>query len=197
MVMVDQLVVVVRDRLESLLQNTRQNAENWVAITNPVEMDGTPSEGLANKVILSLVSLQTDPVSSPFVAPQPGAGHMYPVSAPRLVLDAYLLIAPNFAGSHYLGGLAMLSEIISYLQEMPVLSAAEIPELPDDCPRVAVEFVSLDFAQANNLMMIIGIKCFPFLLYRLRRLPFEGPAISAVAHPVRAATPEARPRVPQ
>lgn len=197
MVMVDQLVVVIRDRLESLLQNTHQSSENWVAITNPVEMDGTPSDGLANKVILSLVSLQTDPGSSPFLAPQPGSGDVYPVMAPRLVLDAYLLIAPNFTGSNYLGGLAMLSEIISYLQEMPVLSAAQVPELPDDCPRVALEFVSLDFGQANNLMMIVGIKCFPFLLYRLRRLAFDGPAIAGVAHPVRAADPEARPRVPQ
>src|SRR3954470_8844351 len=177
MVVISQLLLVIRDRLEAVLRANRPQSEKWVTIANPVEMDGTAAEGLVNKIILSLVSLQAHPTSSAFAPAQPGPNNSYPVGRPRLILDGYLLVAPNFTGLNYLDGLGLLSEIISYFQEMPVLSPEDVPELPDDCPRIALEFVSLDFAQANNLMMIVGIKCFPFLLYRLRGLDLDGAAI--------------------
>lgn len=186
MVLINHLLLVIRDRLESVLQTSHPQSEKWVAVANPVEMDGTTTEGLANKIVLVLVSLQAHPTSSAFASVQPGANNYYPVGKSRLVLDGYLLVTPNFTGANYLNGVGLLSEVISYLQETPILSPEEIPELAADCPRIALEFVSLDFTQANNLMMIVGIKCFPFLLYRLRGLNMDGRAISGVAPAVLA-----------
>ncbi|HEY7809694.1 MAG TPA: Pvc16 family protein [Allosphingosinicella sp.] len=196
MVLINQLLVIVRNRLESVLQGSHPQSDSWVTVANPVEMDGTTTAGLANKIVLALVSLQAQPTSSAFSQTRLEASGYFAVGRPRVILDGYLLVAPNFTGQNYLSGLGMLSQVVSYLQEVPVLTSEEVPELPKDCPRIAIEFVSLDFAQANNLMMIVGIKCFPFLLYRLRGLDLDGAAISGVAPVVVAVEARGRPGVP-
>jgi hypothetical protein len=188
MVMINQLLVVIRDRIESVLQASNLSPERWVELANPVEIGGTTAGGLSNKIIMLLVSLQTDPTARAFTPAAMASPDSRPRTGPSVVLDGYLLIAPNFTGANYIDGLAMVSRIISYFQEIPILSAEEIPEMPLDCPRVAVEFVSLDFAEAHNLMTMVGIKCFPFLLYRLRGLSFDSAAMVGISPPVRGET---------
>jgi len=193
MVMIDRLLIVLRDRLESVLQAAKYQPDKWVVLANPIEPDGTPTDGISNKLVMFVVSLQHDASTGTYAAPAQGRNDLYPISAPPLMMDAFFLLTANFTGVNYPAGLEMMSRAISYFQSNPVITHAEAPDLPEEVDRVAVEFVSLDFAQANNLLMLTGLKCFPFLLYRIRRLPFAGPAILGVAQPVRAIDPPVEP----
>jgi hypothetical protein len=177
--MIDQLLRILQKKLESLLQAARSEQANWIVLENPAGKDGAPAEGTENKIVMSVMSIQTDSSTGAFAAPNMGAGDLYPISSPPLHLDVYFLLAANFRADNYAEGVGMMSRIISYFQEKPVFTHADTPELPDEMERLAVEFVSLDFNQANNVATLAGLKHFPFLLYRIRRVPFAGPAIIA------------------
>jgi hypothetical protein len=177
-VMIDQLLKILQKKLESLLQAARSDQANWVVLENPVGADASPSEGPDNKIVMSALSIQADSSTGAFTPPNMGAGDLYPIASPPLHLDVYFLLAANFSADNYAAGVGMMSRIISYFQEKPVFTHADTPDLPDEMERLAVEFVSLDFTQANNVATLTGMKRFPFLLYRIRRVPFAGPAIT-------------------
>jgi hypothetical protein len=130
------------------------------------------------------------------VAPRRSPDNNFTIPNPLLVLDVYLLICHNFVGARYSEGIGLLSEIICYLQEIPVLTAAEVPEMPEGWSRIALEFASVDFGQAHNIVSMTGLRSFPFLVYRLRGLPFEGPGFAGKAGHIRAGEPHSYVRVP-
>jgi hypothetical protein len=141
------------------------------------------------KIIMSVASIQNDASMSAYKAPHQGGGESYAISTAPLFLDVYVMFASCFKGSNYIAGLALLSRIVSYFQENPVLGNASAPEIADEMSRLAIEYVSLDFAQSNNLATWMGLKGQPFLVYRLRRLPFDGPAMLGLAPAVRRTPP--------
>lgn len=183
----------IRDRLEETLQAARRQPEEWVVLTNPVEPDGSPAPGINNKIVVSLVSLQHDAGTGTYVAAALGRGDKYPITSAPLTLDLFFLLTANFTGANYPAGLAMMSRAVAYFQATPVITAAQAPDLPPDVDRLTIEFVSLDFAEANHLLMLTGVKSFAYALYRVRRLAFSGQAISGVAPVVRAPAPAAGP----
>jgi len=189
MVPIDKLLMILRDKLESVLQAAQYQADKWVVLTSPIEPDGSPTDGISNKLVMFVVSLQNDAATGTFVPARQGAGDLYPISAPPLTIDTFVLLTANFTGMNYPAGLEMLSRAVSFFQSNPVFNHSNTPELPDGIDKMMVEFVSLDFAQANNLLMLTGLKCFPFLLYRIKRLTFSDSAISGVSPPIRAMTP--------
>lgn len=189
MVMINEILNILRDKLELVLQNALFNTEKWVILANPVDHDGTIPDELNNKIVMSVASLQSDASTAAFLPPSIGQGDRYPVSAPPLLIDVYLLVTANFSGSNYAAGIGMLSRVISFFQENPLFTPNNAVGLPEEMDKLAIEFVNLDFAQANHVLMMSGLKAVPFVLYKLRRLPFAGPAISGVAPAVRSVDP--------
>jgi Pvc16 N-terminal domain len=190
-VLIDQLLKILQEKLEALLQAARSDQEKWIILENPVTADGSPTDSSNNKIVMSLLSIQADSSTGAFTPPAMGRGDLFPLASPPLHLDVYFLLAANFPPDNYTEGVGMMSRIISYFQEKPVFTHADTPKLPDEMDRLAIEFVSLDFTQANNVATLAGLKRFPFLLYRIRRVPFAGPAIAAAWPAIGSAEPEA------
>ncbi len=191
MVMMNKLLAILQEKLENVLQIAKYRAEGWVSLTNAIEADGSPAEGINNKLVMCLVFLQSDASTGAFVKPIIGQGDAYPAGSPPLVLDAYFLLIANFTGMNYPAGLEMMSRAIACFQETPVFTRDDAPDLPADVDKMVVEFFSMDFAQASYLLTMTGLKCLPFALYRIRRLTFSGPAIHGVSQPVRGTDPAA------
>jgi hypothetical protein len=187
--MINLLLVKLQKKLEELLQAANFERQDWIVLENPVGADGAPADGKDDKILMSVMSIQADSSTGAFTPAGLGKGDLFPVTSPPLHLDVYFLIAANFRPSNYADGIGMLSRIISYFQEKPVFTRADIPDLPEEMDKLAVEFVSLDFTQANNVATLTGLKQFPFLLYRIRRVPFAGSAILGVQPPVRSVEP--------
>lgn len=193
MVMIDAVLAMLRDRLELVLQNADPRPEKWVSITNIVNQDGSVADDAKNKVVLSVVSLQSDTSTSSYAAPSLGQDDKYPVAPPPIFVDVYLLVMAHFSGGNYQAGIGMLSRAIAFFQETPVLTPLSAPGLPGEMEKLAIEFVNLDFAQANHVLAASGLKAFPFVLYRLRRLPFAGQAPAGTAAAVRSVAPREGP----
>ena len=189
MVMINDILLSMKSRIELALQAAQDRDDDWISFTNLYGLDGHPADEFSGKIVMSVASLQTDTSVGSYAPPRQGQGGVYPVAAAPLFLDVYLLFVSCFTGANYPAGLAALSRIVAYLQENPVFDAASSPEIGDRMGKLAIEYASLDFAQSAHLSSLMGIKSLPFLVYRLRRLPFDGPAISAVVPAVERAPP--------
>lgn len=141
---------------------------------------------------MSVASIQNDTSMSTFTPPRAGVRDQYAISSAPLFLDVYILFVSCFVGSTYQIGLGLLSRIIGYLQEYPVFDEAGSPDIARQMGRLGIEYVSLDLTQSSNFASLMGLKGLPFLVYRLRRLPFDGPAIAGVAPAVRSTQPVMR-----
>jgi hypothetical protein len=157
----------LRARLEAALQTSVPRAEPWVALTNPVDLDGRVVESARNKMVMVLVGLQSDPVGG--VLPRTNAAGSLR-STPPLHLDALVMLMANFSGSEYAVGLGMLARTITFFHENPVLLPDPLPGQP--AGNITLDFVNLDLAQTNELMAMLDLKYLPAAVYRMRGLTF-------------------------
>lgn len=158
-------------RLEAALQIAVPRAEPWVALTNPVDLDGRVVESARNRMVMTLVGLQSDPTGG--VLPRTNvAGSLR--STPPLHLDGLVMLMANFSGSEYATGLGMLSRTIAYFHENPVMIPDPLPGEP--AGNVMLDFVNLDLAQTNELMAMLDLKYLPSAVYRMRGLVFASEA---------------------
>jgi len=167
MAMLQSTLDQLRARLEAALQISDPRDEEWVALTNPVDLDGRVSEGARNKIVMMLVGLQSDPTVGHFAATIPAAGTRV---APPLHLNAFVMFLANFTGSNYATGLQMISRAIVYFHQNPLFTPDPLPGLPAGVDNVAMDFVNLDLMQTNDLMAMLGLKYLPSALYRMRNL---------------------------
>ncbi len=186
MTAINEIVTILRDKLEGVLQSARPQAERWVLLGNAGMREGTDARAVINKMIMSVVHLQTDASAGAFASPQLTNDDRYFTGYPSLHVDAYVLVAANFTDSDYEVGLSLLSMVISFFQETPVLTHGNAPSLPPELEKLVIEFVSLDLSQLSHLLTATGSKYVPMVLYRLRRLPFSGSAVTGVAPAIRS-----------
>jgi Pvc16 N-terminal domain len=169
MAILDEVLKSVCDGLEAALQAAEARAEPWVVLSNLTGPDGSPAPDLDGRIVVGLLALQANMSAFKPPGPQPGDGWRHPPAPLRV--DADIIALANFSGRDYSTGLAMISRVIAYFQERPVLTSSETPGLPVGVDKVAIEFVGLDLATAATLLPA-GLRTLPFALYRLRGLPF-------------------------
>lgn len=158
-------------RLDAWVRGGASASEPWVVLANVMDQDGRPSAAARDRLVLSLLSLQTDTLMSAGQALPVLADHQ-PQAAPPVVLNLYLLMMANFSDANYTQGLTLLSRGIEFFQRNPVLTASALPDLPVGVDRIVTDLVNLDFAQLSYVLSAIGAKCLPLVVYRLRSLPF-------------------------
>ena len=181
MAMIGDILSVFRDRLENLLQNASPQAGQWVLLGGAVARDGGDLHVDSNKLVISLVGLQSDVSTGAFEPPRVNKTDWHTFRSPPLYLDVYFMVTANFSEANYEIGLRQLSRVIAYFQQTPIFTHDNAPSLTSDMDKLVVEFVSLDFAQQSHVMTCMGMKYAPCVFYRARRLPFAAEQISGAA----------------
>jgi Pvc16 N-terminal domain len=181
MAMLQSILDQLRARLNATLQASDPRSEDWVALTNPVDLDGRVSESARDKIVMTLVGLQSEPAVGLFPPAIPSSGVRV---VPPLHLDVLVLFAANFTGSNYATGLQMIWQTMIYFHQNPLFTRAQLPSLPAGVDNVALDFVNLDLMLTNDLMAMLGLKYLPSVLYRMKNLALT----SAVQRTVPIAT---------
>lgn len=181
MTLLQSTLELLRSRLDTAFQVADPRSEEWVTLTNPVDLDGRISESARNKIVMSLVGLQSDKTISTVPGPRPVAGDQFALMAPPLIINAFVLFVASFSDSNYPTGLGMLSRTIGFFQQNPVFTHDRLPGLAPEVEKITLDFVSLDLTQTNHLMGMLGLKYLPSALYKLRMLPFASGAIMGLA----------------
>lgn len=186
---------LIRNALNSSLQNISPRDENWVVLSNVVDNDGRPYEGARNAVTMFLANIQNETVVSTYRPTVPAAGgDGYVAVAPPLYLNLQLLFYANFADANYPQGLALISRVISFFQQNPTFTHANLPGLNPTIDKLAFELVSLDLTDLNYLMSLLGTKYLPSVLYKVRLIPFAGDAIQSEVPTARGGQTPASPK---
>jgi hypothetical protein len=167
MAMLQSTLDQLRARLEAALQISDPRDEEWVALTNPVDLDGSISESARNKIVMMLVGLQSDPTVGNFPATNPAAGARV---TPPLHLNAFVLLLANFTGGNYRTGLRMIARTIAFLHQNPIFLPDPLSGEPAGVGNIVLDFVSLDLEQTSDLMAMLGLKYLPLALYRMKNV---------------------------
>jgi uncharacterized protein DUF4255 len=188
-VMLNYILIPLKNKIESSLRSGSIRDEDWVILSNLVGNDGFPADNIADKIVMTVASIQNDASVGAYKTPRQGTGEGFPIASAPLYLDLYVMFVSSFTGTNYAVGLGLLSRVISFFQENPVFEGSASPEIADHVDKLAIDFVALDFAQSSHLGTLMGLKGQPFVVYRLRRLPFDGPTISGIAPAVQQTPP--------
>jgi hypothetical protein len=189
MVMINEILLSVKTRIESVLQAAQPRDRDWIRLTNISGIDGNVQQDIAGNLVMSVASIQHDTSLGAYQQPRLGSDNSYGLTSAPMFFDVHVLFASCLMDANYATGLALLSRIIEYLQEYPVFDAASAPEIGERMGSLAAEYVSQDVGAASHLATYMGLKGQPYLLYRLRRLPFAGAAIGAVTPAVQRTPP--------
>jgi hypothetical protein len=182
---------LLRGRLDAAFQISDPRAEEWVTLTNPVDLDGRVSESARNKIVMTLAGLQAETAIGTFPSFIPAGGDQFARVAPPLHLNAFVVFFANFTEGNYATGLGMLSRTIAFFQQNPVFTHDRLPGLAPEIDKIALDFVNLDLTQTNHLMGMLGLKYLPSVLYRLRMLTFASDAIASLVPTTRRTKPAA------
>lgn len=175
---------LIRGKLNDSIQNLDRRTEDWVILSNIVDVDGRPYETATNKIVMCLTSVVDEKMISTYNAMARGSGEEYARISPPLYVDLYIAFIANFCNQNYSDGLVALSRTISFFQSNPWFSHDNVPKLDPAIDKLNLEFVNLDPVDVNYIMGMLGIKYLPSVFYKLRLLPFTSNQMTAKAMPV-------------
>jgi hypothetical protein len=157
-------------RLNGFLSESLQVTEVVAVLSNLRDGDGAQPSVVENRLVLSLANIEQSTSQSVPVrgAPSSGPGVRFP---PLVLTNLYLLILANFTGERYPTGLDLLSRVIGFMQNNPVLNHSNLPGLDAAIESLSFEFVNLDASQWRIYLEMAGTTYLPAVMYRVRIAP--------------------------
>ena len=84
-----------------------------------------------------------------------------------------VLFYANFSEQNYAEGLSLISKTLSFFQQTPWFTHANLPELDPGIDKLAFELMNLDLAELNLLFGMMGARYLPSVYYKVRVVPFQ------------------------
>jgi hypothetical protein len=177
--MIRTVCELIRKQLNTFFQNTDRGDEDWVILSNIVDHDGVLCEAAKNKMVMVLTNITHETIVSTYNSTAKTKTGTYTVIQPPLYIDLFLLFFANFYDKRYSQGLGMISRTISFFQQNPWFTHANMPDLDASIDKITMEITNLDLLQVNYLMGMLGTKYLPSVYYKLRMIPFSSDAMQA------------------
>ena len=148
-----------------------------------LKQDGTISDGISSKIVLTLVNIEEDRISREIdYSRKTDEGKIEKLVAP-IKLNLYLLFSANYS-TDYDEALKMLSYVIGFFQKRNKFSNSNTPALKSEFKEINIEMVSLNFEQQNHLWGSMGAKYIPSVLYKLRLIEITDEEITGSEEPI-------------
>ena len=189
---------VIRNALETVqglanayLENLDRRGDAWIVLTSLVDHNGTLNPGARDKIVMCVYNITRETTISTYKGTyaQNGADSLA-VVAPPLFIDLHLMFMANFTERKYSDGLAALSRLIGYFQQVPIFDPATAPGLAPGLDKLTLEFENLSPVDVNYIMSMLGTRYLPSAFYKMRMIPFTATAMQARAFPVTAPVAE-------
>lgn len=145
--------------------------EDKVVLSGLVNQDGSIAIQGENKVLVTLINIEKEPMSKGITGSSSGA-----VSArtqPPLCINLYVLFSAYFSSNNYPEALRFISFIMAYFQSHNVMTAAGTPSLDRRIDKVIFEMESMGAERLNNVWATLGAKYMPSVVYKMRMLTFD------------------------
>lgn len=159
---------------------------------NLLTQSGALSNGLDNRIAMSVVNIEEDRLSRPLDIHRKLANGMVEVVKPEVRLNLYLLftaVAPQGTnvgdGGPFTTILESLSRVIGFFQTKNFFDHQNTPSLSPNIEKIWMELYPMTFEQQNHLWGSLGAKYMPSIMYKARlvriqeeEITSDGPAIT-------------------
>lgn len=177
--MIDSAIGQVAGQLNQALRRAFGQGEDFVAVSQLREPDGTAAPAAANKLTVFLCSVERESVVGASGGPSIGlraARFQEPVH-----LNLLVMFAANFGAGNYLEALKLLSSTVAFFQGRPTFDHHNAPDLDPRISRVSMEIENLGITDLSNLWGMLGGNYLPSVLYRMRMLSLDSSQLAAVS----------------
>lgn len=171
--MLHKALSFLTNELNDYLSRTYQLAEERAVLSSHMKPDGTPAQGIVNKVSLSLVNLAPESTVRNLPAERTGQGQLR--LGPAIKLNLWVLVAACF--SDYSEALKFLDSTLVFFQSRPVFTPQNSPRLDQSFDRLVMELETLSYHELSNLWGIVGGKYMPSAVYKVRLVTIQGGAV--------------------
>ncbi len=171
--MLDKVLLFISDLLNKELKMTFGLADDIVTVSSLINLDGSISKNIENKVILSVINLEQEKtVKNREEYVSSGSSSFNRVN-PSVHLNLYLLISSNYNSENYIEALKMLSTVIGVFQASRVFKPETHPELDPSIKRLTFEIYNVPVQELSHVWSGIGAKYVPSMVYKIRMVTIQ------------------------
>jgi len=163
--MIYSVLNTIGEKLDFYLKNRFSLGEDKVILSNIVNQDGSLAITESDKVVLTLVNIQEETVSS-------RTHSMTNINRP-INLNLYVMCSAYFIDNNYPEALKFLSAVISFFQANCVFTHNNTPDLDINIEKLTFEIVNQDLQAQSHLWGTLGGKYLPSVLYKVRMVTIQ------------------------
>jgi hypothetical protein len=163
--MIYSVLNTVGEKLNFYLKNRFSLGEDKVLLSNIVNQDGSLAITESDKVVITLVNIQEETISSRVNS---NMDQMRPIN-----LNLYIMCSAYFIDKNYPESLKFLSAVISFFQANCVFNHNNTPDLDINVEKLTFEIVNQDLQGQSHLWGTLGGKYLPSVLYKVRMVTIQ------------------------
>ena len=172
--MIHEVVPAIVAELNRFLMSKHNLTEEKAVMSHLVNADGTIAIQEADKIIVTLVSIEAERSKSNTGTYKTTSSGGFAKINPPVEVNIYLLFSAYFTSENYVEGLKFISSVIAFFQSRQgIFSSQNTPALNGIIERLSAEMISPDFRDQSNVWSGLGAKYLPSVLYRIKTLPIE------------------------
>lgn len=183
--MIDAAVGHIASELNQYIKRTFSLSEDMVVISNLLELDGSVSVQVNNKLAIFLVNVEKDSMPQQMGHLNASGAVRSTVSGAPLYLNLYVMVAGNFSGSNYSEGLKFISTVVSYFQRQPMMDQHNTPALDKRIEKLMLDIENMSIQDLSSMWGMLGGKYLPSVLYKVRMVTFDAGDIQQQSHLLR------------
>tara|TARA_Y100000782_G_scaffold115414_1_gene158050 strand:+ start:1821 stop:2396 length:576 start_codon:yes stop_codon:yes gene_type:complete len=146
---------------------------NPVLLSSLINPDGTVTENIENKLILSLINIEHETTVNTTQQFHATGNNSFNRKAPPVCLNLYLLASANYDSKNYTEALKMISTLIGIFQANPYLNKENDPDMPVSIDLLRFEIFNLPIKELSHIWSGIGAKYVPSIIYKVRMLTIQ------------------------
>lgn len=193
--MIAKALTFVSDFLNHQIKMSYGIDENRVVISSLINPDGTITENIENKIVISVINLEHETTVNSSGNYINGGNNNFGKVSPPVYLNIYLLISANYDSGNYIEALKMLSTVIGVFQANTYFTQQKNPTMPSPLEKLTFEIFNLPINELSHIWSGIGAKYVPSIVYKVRMISIredlitkEVPGLSGVQNNPQAKT---------
>lgn len=171
--MLDKVLLFINDLLNKELKMSFGLTDDIVTVSSLINLDGSISKNIENKVILSVINLEQEKTVKNREEYMSAGQNTFNKVNPPIHLNLYLLISSNYNSENYIEALKMLSTVISFFQASKVFKPQTYPELDPSIQRLTFEIYNVPIQELSHVWSGIGAKYVPSMVYKVRMITIQ------------------------
>ncbi len=168
--MISKALIFVSDFLNHEIKITHGIDEDRVVISSLISPDGSISESVENKIVISVINLEHETVANSSGNYINGGNNNFGKVSPPVHLNLYLLISANYNSNNYTEALKMLSTVIGIFQSNTYFTKQKNPDMQSPLEKLTFEIFNLPINELSHIWSGIGAKYVPSIVYKVRMI---------------------------